>query len=72
MKISLNFPKLFIIGKYAKIALKINGPAFLVSGGQKIKNITKIKQNRLFLFLLLFSFFMAFLAVKLIYIINMI
>ena len=44
---------------------------FLVSGGQKIKNITKIKQNRLFMFLLLFSFFMAFLAVKLIYIINL-
>ena len=45
---------------------------FLVSEGQKTKNITKIKQSRLFLFLLLFSIFMAFLAVKLIYIINII
>ena len=71
-KISLNFPKLFIIGKYVKIRFE-NGVSpcyFLSSRGQKIKNITKIEQKRLFLFTFLVSFFMAFLAQKLIYIIN--
>ena len=43
---------------------------FLSSRGQKIKNITKIEQKRLFLFTFLVSFFMAFLAQKLIYTIN--
>ena len=58
---SLNFPELFIIGKYVKIRLKNRRSPwyFLGSRGQKIKNITKIKQNWLFLFLFLVSFFMA-------------
>ena len=44
---SLNFPELFIIGKYVKIRLKNRRSPwyFLGSRGQKIKNITKIKQN---------------------------
>ena len=44
---SLNFPELFIIGKYVKIRLKKRRSPwyFLGSRGQKIKNITKIKQN---------------------------
>ena len=44
---------------------------FLSSTGQQIKNITKIKQKRLFVFTFFASFFMAFLAQKLIYTINM-
>ena len=36
-----------------------------LSGGQKIKHITKVKQKRLFLFTFLISFFMAFLTQKL-------
>ena len=45
IKISLNFPELFIIGKYVKIMFKNMGSPcyFLSSRGQKIKNITKIK-----------------------------
>ena len=43
---------------------------FLSSRGQKIKNITKIEQKRLFLFTFLVSFFMALLAQKMIYTIN--
>ena len=43
---------------------------FLGSRGQKIKNIKNIEQKRLFLFVFLVSFFMAFLAQKLIYTIN--
>ena len=43
---------------------------FLGSRGQKIKNIKNIEQKRLFLFVFLISFFMAFLAQKLIYTIN--
>ena len=71
-EVSLNFPELFIIGKYAKIRFKRRGSPcyFLSSGGQKIKNITKIEQKRLFLFTFLVSLFMAFLAQKLIYTIN--
>ena len=67
-----NFPELFIIGKYVKIEFKNKGSScyFLSSRGQKIKNITKIEQKRLFLFIFLFPFFMAFLAQKLIYTIN--
>ena len=43
---------------------------FLSSRGQKIRNIVKIKQKILFLFTFLVSFFMVFLAQKLIYTIN--
>ena len=43
---------------------------FLSSRDQKIKNITKMEQKRLFLFTLLVLLFMAFLGQKLIYIIN--
>ena len=70
--ISLNFPELFIIGKYVKITFKNRrSPCyFLSSRGQKVKNITKIEQKRLSLFTSLVSFFMAFLAQKLIYTIN--
>ena len=42
----------------------------LCSRGQKIKKITKIEQKRLLLFTFLVSFFMAFLAKKLIYTTN--
>ena len=71
-EISLNFPDLFVIGKYVKIRFKNNGWPyyFLSSRGQKIKNITKIEQKRLFLFTFLVPFFMALLAQKLIYTIN--
>ena len=71
-EISLNFPELFIIGKYVKNKFKSRGSScyFLSSRGQKIKNITKIEQKRLFLFTFLVSFVMAFLAQKLIYTIN--
>ena len=63
---------LFIIGKYVKTMLKNReSPCyFLSSTGEKIKNITKIEQTRLFLLTFLLSFFMAFLAQKLIYTIN--
>ena len=70
-----NFFKFFWIVHYRKI-VKIRfknreSPCyFLSSRGQKIKNITKIEQKRLFLFTFLVSFFMAFLAQKLIYTIN--
>ena len=72
MKFLLTFPELFIIEKYVKIRFKNRGSPcyFLSSRGQKIKNITKIEQKRLFLFTFLVSFFMAFLAQKLIYTIN--
>ena len=43
---------------------------FFSSIGQKIKNITKIEQKKLFLFKLLVSFFMGFLMQRLIYTIN--
>ena len=42
----------------------------LFSRGQKIKNIAKVEQKRLFLFTFLVSFFMAFFAQKLTYTIN--
>ena len=63
---------MFIIEKYVKIRFKNRGSPcyFLSSRGQKIKNITKIEQKRLFLFTFLVSFFMAFLAQKLIYTTN--
>ena len=71
-KISLNCPELNIAGKYVKISFKNWGSPcyFLGSRGQKIKNVTKIEHTRLFLFVFLVSFFMAFLAQKLIYTIN--
>ena len=63
---------MFIKGKYVKTRFKSRGSScyFLSSRGQKIKNITKIEQKRLLLFTFLVSFFMAFLAQKLIYTIN--
>ena len=69
---SLNFPELFIIGKYVKIRFKNCGSPcyFLSSRGQKIKNVTKSEHTRLFLFIFLVSLFMAFLAGKLISTIN--
>ena len=46
-EISLNFPELFITGKYVKIRFKNRGSPcyFLSSRDQQIKNITKIKQK---------------------------
>ena len=46
-EISLNFPELFIIGKYVKIRFKNRGSPcyFLSSRGQKIKNVTKIEED---------------------------
>ena len=73
VKISLNFSELFITEKYVKIRFNNMGsPCYFVnSRGQKIKNTTKVERARLFLFItFLFSFFMAFLAQKLIYTIN--
>ena len=73
VKISLNFSELFITEKYVKIRFNNMGsPCYFISSrGQKIKNTTKVERTRLFLFItFLFSFFMAFLAQKLIYTIN--
>ena len=58
--------------KYVKIRFKNMGSPcyFLSSRGQQIKNITKIKQKRLILFIFLVSFLMPFLMQKLIYTIN--
>ena len=64
-KISLNFPQLFIIGKYVKLALKTGD-----HHTKNTKNITKIEKKRLLLFTFLVSLFIAFLARKLIYITN--
>ena len=63
---------LFIIGKYVKIRFKSRGSPyyFLSPRGQKIKNITKIKQKRLLSFTVLVSCFLTFLAKKLIYTTN--
>ena len=68
-----NFPKLFIIGKYVKIMFKNRGSPcyFLSSRGQKIKNIAKTEQRKLFLLRFLLSFFMVFLVQILIYARNM-
>ena len=48
---SLNFPELFIKGKYLKIRFKNRGSPcyFQSSRGQKISNITKIEPKRLWL-----------------------
>ena len=61
---SLNFPELFIMEKYAKIRFKSKGsPCYFPSSrGQKTQNITKIEQKIQFLFTLLVSFFVAFLS----------
>ena len=58
-EISENFPELFITRKYVKIRCKNRGSPcyFLSSRSQKIKNITKIEQKRLFLLTFLVSFF---------------
>ena len=69
-EISLNFPELLIIGKYVKIRFKNRGPPCYFLEVKRIKNITKTEQNRLFLFTFLVSFFIVFLAPKLIYTIN--
>ena len=63
---------MLILGKYLKIRFKNRGSPyhFLSSGGVKIKSITKIEQMKLFVFTLLVSFFIAFLAQKLICTIN--
>ena len=56
---SLNFPELFIKGKYVKIRFKNRGSPcyFLSSRGQKIKNITKIEQKEtVFVYILGFVF----------------
>ena len=65
-EISLNFAELFIIGKYVKIRFKNRRPPMT----KKIKNIAKTEQKRLLFFTFLVSFFMAFLAQKLIYTTN--
>ena len=72
MKFLWIFLSCSFIRKYVKIRFKNRGSPcyFLSSKGQKIKDITKIGQKRLFLFTFLVSFFMAFLAQKLIYTIN--
>ena len=71
-EISLNFPELFIIGKYVKIRFKNWGSPcyFVISRGQKIKSITKIDDRDCFCLRSWFHFFMTFLAQKLIYAIN--
>ena len=53
-EISLNFTELFLIGKYVKLRFKNGGwPCYFCSlRGQKIKNITKTEQKRLYLFTL--------------------
>ena len=67
-----SWAELFVIRKYLKIRSKNRESQcyILNSRGQKIKNITNIEQTRLFLFTFLVSFFMVFLAQKLIYTIN--
>ena len=58
-EISFNFPELLIIGKYVKIRFENRGSPcyFMSSRGQKIKNITKIEQKRLFVYILRFIFY---------------
>ena len=61
-EISLNFPELFIKGKYVKIKFKNReSPCyFLSSRGQKIKNITKIEhwtKETVFVYILGFIFY---------------
>ena len=68
MKFLWIFLSCSFIRKYVKIMFKNRGSPcyFLSSKGQKIKNITKIGQKRLFLFTFLVSFFLAFLAQKMV------
>ena len=74
--LSMKFCQIFLScslqEKHLKIRFKNRGSPcyFFSSGGQKIKDIIEIEQKRLFLFTFLVSFFMAFLAQKLIYTIN--
>ena len=72
MKFFKNFPGFFIIGKYVKTRFKSrDSPCYFFSSrGQKAKYITKIEHKSLLLFTFLVSFFKAFLAQKLIYIMN--
>ena len=55
-EISLNFPEMFVTGKYVKIRSKNRGSPcyFLSSTGQNIKNITKIEQ---IVYILVFTFY---------------
>ena len=68
MKFLLSFTELFIIKKYVKIRFKNRRSSccFLSSIGQNTQNIAKVKLKRLFWFTFFVSFFMAFLAQKLI------
>ena len=61
-EISLNFPELFVTGKYVKIRFKNMMPPcyFLVSRGQNIRNILKIEQTTVFLFTFWFHFYGVF------------
>ena len=61
---SLNFPELFIKGKYLKIRFKNRGSPcyFQSSRGQKMSNITKIEPKRLFGYILGFIFYGFFYA----------
>ena len=70
-EISLNFPDLFIIGKYVKIRFKNRShhAIFWVLEVKRSKTLQKLNK-RDFLFTFLVSFFMAFLAQKLVYTIN--
>ena len=63
---------MFIIGTYVKTTFKNSGSPcyFFISRVQKIKSITNSAQKKWFLFTFLVSFFIAFLAQKLIYTIN--
>ena len=67
-EISINFTELFIITKYVKIRFKNWGWLcyFQSCRGQKVKKMTQIEHTRLFLLTFLDSFFMAFLAQKII------
>ena len=71
-EISWSLLPLFIIEKYEETRFKNSClPCyFLSSWGQKIKNITKLEQTRLFLFTFLVTIFILFLEQKLIYTIN--
>ena len=58
-EISSNFPESLTVVKYLKMRFKNRGSPcyFLSSRGQKIKNITKIEQKRLFVYILGFIFY---------------
>ena len=71
-KISLNFPELFIIGKYVKIGFKNWScyAIFLVLEVKRSKTLQKLNIGDCFCLHSWFHFFMTFLAQKLIYTIN--